>query len=612
MPAKGTWIEQVNKRTRNGKKRVDSLDPRHFAVDVSIGSIHYKENGEWLEIDNIFEPAIAPWDWQMLKAGYHIRVKEDFTAGQIIEFEKQGETIQFQPMALEWTNDLDQIQQVSMPQDVTPTITNPEVDLLPAVGMPSHQGTIRWDNAYGEGIDFEWRCTATRLVKILEVENLNKLPVPEQYILDGGNPVLRLNLIFDSSKDVNIYVDGEKWDKKAKKLTFKAIEFRKDGKVLWGFMPLRYWDSEDNQGQSVATLEKRGNKLYISIRVPYEWLQSAVYPVFIDTTVDEQVEANEDDAYENEGEGTVNISDTTSIRMNSHTVAAGRYWAGYRFVSGEFPAQGTTIDVAYLSIYLYSTLYDDANLNIHFEELAAPATFTTDSYSITSRDRTEASVEWIADGIAAGALDWYNSPSLCGVGSPIQELFDAYSPTAIVAITRPNTDAYKIFYTRPHEFSTGEYATKLHIEYTAGGEIVEGSAAGSGVGLATASAKLDVLASVLGNGIGLSQSSSYLIISGLASGEGIGLASATGEIVGIIVEGTGAGSGIGTATAQTILDIIAQVQGSGIGLGVVIIEIVVFSSDIGLGIERASRAGWLMEQAVYTKEAFDMKTYTGK
>ncbi|GAI54205.1 unnamed protein product, partial [marine sediment metagenome] len=140
----------------------------------TIGSIHYKDNG-WQEIDNIFESALAPWNWQMLKAGYHIRVKEDFTAGQIIEFEKQGETVQFQPMALEWTNDLDMIQQISMPQSVTPVITNPEVDLLSAVGVPSHQGTIRWHDGYGQGIDFEWKCSSTRLIKILELESLSKV-----------------------------------------------------------------------------------------------------------------------------------------------------------------------------------------------------------------------------------------------------------------------------------------------------------------------------------------------------------------------------------------------------------------------------------------------------
>ncbi|GAI60779.1 unnamed protein product, partial [marine sediment metagenome] len=269
--------ELIEKRTRNSKTH--HLGGNKYSWDGIIGSVHYKDNPkdeaeQWKEIDNVFEPALAPWDWQMLKAGYHIRVKEDFTAGQIIELEKQGETVQFQPMALEWTNDLDMIQPISMPQGASPVITNPEVDLLPDVGMPSHQGTIRWNNAYGEGLNFEWRCTSSRLIKILEVENLNKLPIPEQHILDGGNPVLRLNLIFDPSRDVDIYVNGKVWDKKTKKKTrkqqtFRKIEFRKDGEVLWGFMPLRYWgsnpESEDNKGQSVATLEKRGDKLYISI-----------------------------------------------------------------------------------------------------------------------------------------------------------------------------------------------------------------------------------------------------------------------------------------------------------------------------------------------------------
>jgi len=100
MAAKGTWIEQADKRTRNGKKRVDSADANHFAVDVTIGSVHYPDNG-WQNIDNEFLPASAPWDWEMVKAAYHIRVKENLTAGQIIQFETQGETVELQPMALE-------------------------------------------------------------------------------------------------------------------------------------------------------------------------------------------------------------------------------------------------------------------------------------------------------------------------------------------------------------------------------------------------------------------------------------------------------------------------------------------------------------------------------
>lgn len=61
--------------------------------------------------------------------------------------------------------------------------------------------------------------------------------------------------------------------------------------------------------------------------------------------------------------------------------------------------------------------------------------------------------------------------------------------------------------------------------------IVEGSAAGEGIGLASSSAKLDILAQALGNGIGLSQSSPYLIIPASARGEGIGLGTSSPYLI---------------------------------------------------------------------------------
>ncbi len=458
-------IELIEKRTRNSKTH--SLGGRKFSWDGTIGSLHYEDNG-WQEIDNIFEPTLAPWDWEMLKAGYHIRVKEGFNTGQIIEFEKQGETVQFQPMALEWTNDLDQIQQVSMPQNVTPVVTSPEVDLLPAVGMPSHQGTIRWDDSYGQGIDFEWKCTSTRLTKILEIESLNNLPAPQQYILDGGNPVLRLNLIFVPSSSVDIYVDGQLWNKRSKKQTFDAIEFRKDGEVLWGFLPLRYWasgtDPEINEGQSIATIEKRGNKLYISIRVPYSWLQTAVYPVFIDIDVDEQVAASADDADE-QSDGTVVIN-ASDIHMGS--------WFGYNHIGQRFASvtipDGSNIGVAYLTWKAKATDSGSFVSNLWGEDVVTPAQYTTTNSDITDRTRTTASV-------AAGSAElgnWtndqpYNSPSIVSI---VEELMASYSYASGAVMNFVSIyvsgDGERIAESWDRSAGGGT-APKLHIEYTAGG-----------------------------------------------------------------------------------------------------------------------------------------------
>ena len=464
--------ELIEKRTRNSKTHYLGKSPEgrdRFAWDGTIGSIHYKDNPQdeaeqWKDIDNAFEPALAPWDWQMLKAGYHIRVKEDFTAGQIIEFEKQGQTVQFQPMALEWTNDLDMIQPISMPHNVVPTITNPEVDLLPAVGMLSHQGSIRWDDGYGEGIDFEWKCTPTRLIKVLEVENLGKLPIPEQYILDGGNPVLRLNLIFDPSKDVDIYVDGEPWDKKAKKQTFNVIQFRKDVEVLWGFMPLTYWDSDGNEGQSAATLEKRGNKLYISIRVPYEWLQGAVYPVFIDVDVDDQVAASEDDCnYRSETE--YFSLTATSFWCGSFSATYYDHRAAAFFDSAALPS-GATIDVAYVTITcrLLAT-GTDCRTKCSFEKNQTPSSFSTQA-DYLGRTKTTAKVDWDFE-----AIDWdidveYNTPPLV---TPLQEVADLGALTDIVFFWDDDgspTDEANRAMGYSYNGSTTK-CLKIHIEYTA-------------------------------------------------------------------------------------------------------------------------------------------------
>lgn len=441
--------ELIEKRTRSSKTH--SLGGRKFAWDGTIGSIHYEDNG-WQNIDNEFLPIPAPWDWQMLKAGYHIRVKEDFTAGQIIEFEVQGETVQLQPMALEWTNDLDQIQQVSMPQSVTPVVTNPEVDLLPVVGMPSHQGTIRWDDAYGQGIDFQWRCTSARLTKILEIESLNKLPIPQQYILDGGNPVLRLSLIFDppNKQNVDIIVDGQVWNQSSKAQTFRAIEFRKDGEVLWGFMPILYWDSGDGVGQSVATVEKRGNKLYISIRVPYSWLQTAIYPVFIDTTIDEQIGATADDAYQSVGSS--NTPGSAAVFFRSIT------WLGVRFSGVSGISLGDTIDVAYASLYARSTDFDDPDGKLYFEEVASPTDFASGATRIEDRSKTTAFTSWVASGVGTGFKD---TPSLV---TPLQEAVDSNAPTYLALEILGNSSS--IFSIWAWDFDTA-LSSKLHVEYTA-------------------------------------------------------------------------------------------------------------------------------------------------
>ncbi len=371
---------------------------------------------------------------------------------------------------------------------------------------------------------------------------------------------------------------------------------------------------EDADGKWVwGELQYTGTQLITTI--PQDFLDSAKYPI--------RHAAGDTFGYTDAG---VSFRALDDIRGYLFTGAAGTASKLTAYLEFFNPPGSTNVKAA---IYLHSdsSLVEGSGDSSIASDGAAWKDFTV-TPSISAVDYVL--VAWAAD---ANVRFYFDAGEDQGHRDDV-----AYNswPNPATFIAEANTDKHSIYCTYTPE----------------GPAIVEGSATGSGVGLASSSAKLDVLASALGNGIGLSQSSSYLIISGLASGEGIGLASATGQIVGIIVEGTCAGSGIGTATVQGILDILAEAGGSGVGLGstealirvlavaaasgeglgsaealleiiaealgsgeglgIVIIEIPIFSSESGIGIERASRAGWLMKPAVYTKEPFELKTYTGE
>lgn len=182
------------------------------------------------------------------------------------------------------------------------------------------------------------------------------------------------------------------------------------------------------------------------------------YPIDIDPTLDLQLGHNLDDIQEQESNGA--MSDSSANYLSSSTSSNARFWIGLRWVSGSLPLQGDTIDVAYAELFVYGN--DDPNGNMHFQKAASPVRFTTTNYDLTGRARTTASTSWVQDNIGTG---WQQTPSLV---TPLQEVIDSYSPTALVWVGRPNQDTTKNLGIRTHNY-WDEYAAKLHIEWTEGG-----------------------------------------------------------------------------------------------------------------------------------------------
>jgi hypothetical protein len=181
-----------------------------------------------------------------------------------------------------------------------------------------------------------------------------------------------------------------------------------------------------------------------------------------DPSCDDQVAVSADDTYELESTGAQSL-DAVSVRCIANVTADGRLWGGARFRTGPFPAQGSIIGVAYIEGYVYDDVYGYPDLDIYAEAGGSPLQFSATAFDLSSRTRTNASAPWVADGIGTG---WKQSPSIVAL---IQEVVDTYTPTAIVLVLKPRTDALKVLRFRSWDYDVHALGVKLHLEWTEGG-----------------------------------------------------------------------------------------------------------------------------------------------
>jgi len=180
------------------------------------------------------------------------------------------------------------------------------------------------------------------------------------------------------------------------------------------------------------------------------------------TIIDIQVNASSDDGYELQSTGAMDIAGTTVYHRSGTSPVP--LWGAHRW-EVSIP-KNATIGTAYISLYLYSTSYDDANINLYFQLAASPTTLTTDAYNITNttnRTRTVANVSWVQDNVTGGVVGWYNSPSLA---APLQELVNTTAVTAIVLIALPNANVSKTLRSYCYDTSgNSTYGAKLYVTY---------------------------------------------------------------------------------------------------------------------------------------------------
>ncbi len=448
----------ANKSRWTATSRVyEVASERRTILDATIGAMNYKAPwkgmSEWTEIAPAWTPTAAPWSYQSTGAEYDVKLKSLLTAGQVVEWAVNGQYLHLQPMALDWTNNLDQIEQISMPQASAP------LSLLDKKAV--------WLNAYGVGRDFSWTLGNTRLMKELTLAS-NNLPAPPAFILDGGNPALQLSFVLDFTNTLTLWVNGAAWNARDKVSTASIVEFKTASNVTvfaWSIPVAR--DSAGGETTLTTTLKKQGSSLYVSVRVPKGWLDTATYPVTIDPTLDLQVGASADDDLINRLPTPTWSNTNDRFIAGSFTPTSFQWGASARFTGISIPA-GATITVSYLTLISANTT---ATVTTNTDLCAENANNPTQNISYADhigRTRT-ASVPW--NSIAAWTTGQsYQSPSM---NAPVQTVVDDNGGTG---------NALKIFWEDLNNRSSPDasrraaswdHATSnppaIHIEYTEGG-----------------------------------------------------------------------------------------------------------------------------------------------
>ena len=463
-------------RFRNSIKHQHPTDPNRFMLDLGIGPMHYGPT-EDQEINTAWQPGTAPWDFEMVQAGYNAFALADFSSGQIVKYVHPGtgESIAFQPQQLQYTNDLDQIQAIANPQAVTAVVQNEDV--------------LFWQGAFGPGMDIRWQTQTTRLDKRFVVDQASRWPAPTAQIIAGGNPVARLQFVFQVSNNLDIFVNGLLWNRAVNKPvdTQGYIEFRHSttGEVLWTFnlprsngAPVEDQDPDELLG--IFRVRRTGPNLFVEHRIPIAWLQAADYPIEIDTTIDEQVGANSDDAFQA-------TTDGMFLSSQNQLVDATTEHVGLRWTT--IALDGTeTIDLATVEVTITDATTDEPQHQIRGELSPNPGTFTTGANDIDGRNRTTATVQWNSTDLFASGTDVaYEWGATAGdptngadLSAIVQELIDQgswASGNAMVMIYEQHTgSSSRDLAIRTYDYNTA-LAAKLHIEYSSGGVVVTPAAA---------------------------------------------------------------------------------------------------------------------------------------
>ena len=433
----------VHSRGPNWIRHQHPTDPDRFIIDSHIGPIHYGPSKDQ-EIDTAWQPTTGAWQYEMTSNDFQTFARDTFNAGDIFEFRKEGEWLRFDPQSINWIDENNSRQQIGIKQAVT-AVVNDDVLEFPA--------------GYGPGRHFQYQNQTARLQKLISIDAAADLPTPT---VQGSEIWFEAEFTLSMSSGINFWIDGVEWSRAngVRVQTAGRIEIRDAAtgtQVFWHLDHPRAFDSSgDNEIIGHLEVRRQGgpSSLFITVRIPKTWIDAAIFPIYIDPTIDPQVGASADDAVETSG--SMDLTATNALINTSS-----RY-LGARWVVNV--SNGATIDVAYASYYSLSP-NRPIDYDLMIEDVDDAAIFTTTASDISSRTAHATQPTWTG---TAGANEWIDTSSLV---TPIEAVIGRAGWSAnnhlVITLTETSGGSAGVSFRTYDGSST--YAPKLHIEYSTGG-----------------------------------------------------------------------------------------------------------------------------------------------
>ena len=480
----GERHEVESRRTRTAKvfRCVETPEDmaaglHRYRVGCQIGPVHYPddvfaERPRWREIDCEIRRAGKDddADYTMTECGYQFRAWQGKATGKsaaakalsyIGEFSRGGAAYRMAPLSLSWR----------AADGAEEAIASPVAGIEPVLDADGY--SITWPDAFGKGLDYGYNTRPDHFFKALTVRDRKALPDPKR--LRPTHLVLRLWVSWDGdgAPDNGLPAVAAEYrgDSKgaAARHTPQAryAHKRTDGRECFWLREPEAWDSaeEPRRWPLEWWYEARGQEVVLALALPVEALESAQYPLVMDTAIDEeQVGASADDGF---SQGST-YPGYESMQLVQYMVSMGRgylwYTSGFRFTVPL--AQGMAITSAALSLRAHATRSDDIDVHWYCEDSDDSSSFSKDNMpgGTVYNNRTSATVHWeLTTDVAAGT--WYTTPDLSALVEEVvtRAGWSSGSGMSFIAVADAEQPNHKYLTWSSYDY---RYGAKLNVSYT--------------------------------------------------------------------------------------------------------------------------------------------------